>query len=249
MIYDYVTKGTVYSIANILLHAVCLHGLFPATIDTIVVQGWSIGVEVIFYILAPLLIKFIKNSIDRCLKLLCITVPVVWALDVVLYKLLPNISDLFWYLWFPNQLPAFLIGIALFLIIKGERVNRWASTAKYCIGITLWLFLSLSDVLTKSVIIAGVILILWRYGSKIIDNVVFRYIGKVSFGVYLFHYIILNLMITHIGTNFSPVLLIIIYAVIFPAVSIAVGSITHYFIEKPLLRLERRIEKRIMLKN
>lgn len=76
-------------------------------------------------------------------------------------------------------------------------------------GIACVLFFSLSSVLHVSLIEAVVIMALSKYGSKIINNKVFRYVGKVSYGVY-----------------------------------VGIGAISHYFIEKPFLKLERKIEKR-----
>jgi peptidoglycan/LPS O-acetylase OafA/YrhL len=48
-------------IGNILSHFVFLHGLRASWINTLVPGGWSVGVEMIFYAILPILFLKIKN--------------------------------------------------------------------------------------------------------------------------------------------------------------------------------------------
>jgi len=52
-----------HSSADILLNVLFLHALSPSAINNVVPGGWSIGVEMLFYLLAPLIFFFTLNRV------------------------------------------------------------------------------------------------------------------------------------------------------------------------------------------
>ena len=52
-----------HSPADILLNVLFLHALSPSAINNVVPGGWSIGVEMLFYLLAPLIFFFTLNRV------------------------------------------------------------------------------------------------------------------------------------------------------------------------------------------
>ena len=84
-----------------------------------------------------------------------------------------------------------------------------------------------------------------RYAYKVVDNALFVWISKISFGVYLWHQVVQNILqrsfkesyvyfgITDIG-QWTRLSLIVI------AIAVAIASLSWYFFEKPILQRARR---------
>jgi len=101
-----------------------MHGWYPTTLTSVVPGGWSIAVEMTFYACVPFLYLKIKN----------IYVASIAVLGSLLASLLiknytsglltthasfkPYLVDTFTRLWFPSQLPVFMLGIVLYFFIK-----------------------------------------------------------------------------------------------------------------------------------
>jgi peptidoglycan/LPS O-acetylase OafA/YrhL len=99
------------------------NGLNPYWINAanaLVPGGWSIAVEMTFYILFPYLFSRI-NSLKKAIVLTALTIFISQALFLLL-KRHPmadkNIWDIFISLWFPNQLAIFLLGFILFFLYR-----------------------------------------------------------------------------------------------------------------------------------
>lgn len=248
-VYNLMVRNEIGSIGSLIAHIFAIHGLVPQYIGDIIVQGWSVSIEVLFYLFVPVVIKLCNDKLENYIKLIFFTTTIVWIFNIVGDKLLtiylPATEGTFFYLWMPNQFVAFLVGICLYLvIIKEKKIENWKNTAIYLIGIACVLFFSLSSVLHVSLIEAVVIMALSKYGSKIINNKVFRYVGKVSYGVYLFHMLVICILQDLGFMSHGWAISLVLYFVVVPMVSVGIGAISHYFIEKPFLKLERKIEKR-----
>ncbi|ASY20174.1 acyltransferase [Candidatus Planktophila vernalis] len=84
-----------------------------------------------------------------------------------------------------------------------------------------------------------------HYAYKVVDNALFVWISKISFGVYLWHQVVQNILqrsfkesyvyfgITDIG-QWTRLSLIVI------AIAVAIASLSWYFFEKPILQRARR---------
>lgn len=70
----------------------------------------------------------------------------------------------------------------------------------------------------------------------------FNYLGKISYGLYLYHLIVIFIM-TKLFNNFVEISNLIVYTIIFFVISISltilVSSISYRFIEKPFLKLKQ----------
>lgn len=102
-----------------------VHGLWPDTINTYVPGGWSITVEIFFYCLIPFIIRKI-NNLNQAVSFLIISYIFRFIAIYLTRRLIGNegINGEFLYLFFPNQLPIFAVGIILyFVIIKKETIE------------------------------------------------------------------------------------------------------------------------------
>lgn len=247
--YNLFVREITGSLGSVVIHVFLLHGIFPQYISDIIGHGWSVGVEILFYILIPSIIRRFGYRLENYLRLIFWNVLSVWCLNLVGSKVcitfFPDMDNTFWYLWLPNQLPAFLIGICLYLIvIRKQKIEDWKNVSKYLIGILILVFLSVSEVLTRSMIEAGLILILSMFSSKIISNSFFRYIGKVSYGIYLFHMLVIFFLQDSGFMEYSEFVSLIMYFIVVPIVSIGFGMIAYYFVERPFISMERKIENK-----
>jgi peptidoglycan/LPS O-acetylase OafA/YrhL len=99
---------------DVLLNMVFLHALSPTAINNVVPGGWSIGVEMLFYMIAPLLFFLAMNRTRLFLAsvvLLAISLAVTSMSDCN-GTLECNVSNnSFSYFWPPVQGPCFIVGM------------------------------------------------------------------------------------------------------------------------------------------
>lgn len=101
-----------YTIANILANVFFIHGFFPAAYNDIVPGGWSIGVEMVFYVLFPLLFLLHRN-LKRPLLLSGFLIAGCYLLvSLVQWQLGQSTANSdFLYFNIANQLQVFIIGM------------------------------------------------------------------------------------------------------------------------------------------
>jgi peptidoglycan/LPS O-acetylase OafA/YrhL len=102
---------------NILANVLFLHGLVPAANQSIVGGGWSVGTEVLFYLLAPMLFM-LRNRWPLLIVVAVLCYPMVLWLVWLGWSALgaPGYVEDNHFLYFSiaNQLPVFICGCLLF---------------------------------------------------------------------------------------------------------------------------------------
>lgn len=239
--------------SNIISNVFFVHGFSPYWINSLVPGGWSIAVEMLFYALFPFLFTKIK-SIHSAFIFLNIT---------LLFKLVfqeyftyfPFISEP--YLWreflfyyFPCQLPIFALGIILFFLIEDS------STIKLVSPKVIFLFMillvsqvgSTFDFLYFNHLVFGVFFVIFgvvlsKGKLSFICNPILKYIGKISFSMYIIHFIVISWLAKfhlmdfcqHYFLNFSLRFLLIL------SVSVFISTLTYHLIEIPFQNLGKKI--------
>lgn len=238
--------------------ALFLHGFHPDTINSVVPGGWSIAVEMTFYLVFPLLMRF--RSVWVYIAL--------FVGGVLLQRLnAPIAAKLFAYppeqaymtvnfsvLNFVSQFPVFIMGIAAYLFLKRGRVSNLKMFAVggplFCLFVykfwvfSLWPFTH--DVYTGAMF-AVFLVFLAYYPVRLLVNKLTVTLGKLSFSMYLTHFAVLNVL-TKLGfdkflgggntESFFYFLTVLVIAA-------AVSSITYKFIEKPGIAIGRRLIDRM----
>jgi exopolysaccharide production protein ExoZ len=250
---------------NILASATFTHGFHPAAISSIVPGGWSIADEMTFYLVLPLLVATLRSWRAAALALavsICIAT-LTYGLSVRGYLFPGQDRDLigkFAFLWFPNQLPAFLAGLLVFHLLTafsgvlprgvlraGLVLSIIAMAAIPFVAMTLlsrvtfvMYFMSTGYVL----VFALAVFCLGQGAGRMLVNAPARYVGKVSYSAYFWHFPALGLV--HWGT--SPLETLtpswLYFAIMFAAgvvLTIAASSVTHRFVEAPMIRLGRHL--------
>lgn len=125
-LWQYFANGVRFTLPNIVTTYFFVNGVSPHYINNIVPGGWSITVEVAFYLIAPWLFRYVK-SLDSAVWFVLLSVA---GSSVLSYWLRshPMIDvrgttgqaswEWFLFLYFPNQAAIFGYGLVLFHIVK-----------------------------------------------------------------------------------------------------------------------------------
>ena len=203
------------SLSNIIAHLLFLHGLFPKYCNSILGVEWYIGVLAIFYFLAPFIHRFI-NSLPRAIVFFLIIDIGCYYLNSYAMTLLPNSEYSYIFSEFINgycfifQLPTLSLGILLYYLLKRDykiTTNKYVSVMLSVISILLavcilkyygivapyipFFKLALPTLFALSFFVYMVGQDI--YSLPLINNCVFDFLGRHSYGIYLFHVLLLYL--------------------------------------------------------
>lgn len=192
------------------LTALFLHGFHPETITSVVPGGWSIAVEMNFYLVLPLLLHHlttIKSSIYFFLFSLCMYGISRLAFDHLFSGVYPTnqqyLVPMFIYLNFFGQLPVFAIGICTYFAFSNvnslKRVMIFGNLLFMLSIVLLVLLPSYSNItrLLGNYIAIGATFALFAitlsvFPVKVLVNRVATQLGKISFSMYLSHFAVLH---------------------------------------------------------
>lgn len=205
------SSGSTNSLFNILSHLTFLHGFSPYWVNTIVPGDWSIAVEFCFYATCPVLFLWVTD-LRRTIGFFLVSILVGELILLALHLHHPQPRPLAWddfrYWLLPSQLPVFIAGIAAFHARSGK-FKSIAIFVAACIAGLIGQFgfqevvehsLAIpykSAMLNNSVtIIASFLFFVVLASGKIplLSNPVIRFLGKISFSVYLTHFAVLHWM-------------------------------------------------------
>jgi peptidoglycan/LPS O-acetylase OafA/YrhL len=190
--------------------AAFVHVWHPESINSVVPGGWTIGVEMTFYLLVPFL--FLRlTTVPRTLWFILLTLALAAAMNsaapLVLEGALPGVSqrslDNFRYFWFFNQLPVFGFGILAFHWFQSTRGATDPRLGPVLLVVALLLCLALvrvettADLLPQHVLYALAFCVFamalrldphWLFVNPLIV-----WVGKVSFSIYLVHFALIRI--------------------------------------------------------
>ena len=200
--YTLITKN--YAWSGIALNFSFLHGFSPAYINSIVPGGWSIGVEMLFYLFCPLLFSKIRN-LNHAIAFLTLTLLIGFIVRYFLTKFPPDANASNWasfvYFFISNQLPVFALGIALFWAICSKAEINFQRILELVVLILIGLFTGFS--ILPEHLLVSLFFGLMVYAVFQLPNVqlsthfwslALMHIGKISFSLYLVHYACLYLL-------------------------------------------------------
>ena len=254
---------------NVLASITFTHGFHPATISSIVPGGWSIADEMTFYLVLPLLVAGLRSWRTAALALaisICVAT-LTYGLAVRGYLFQGQDRDsigTFAFLWFPNQLPAFLAGLLVFHLLTAfsgalPRGALRAGLVLSIIAMTAIPFAAMA-LLSRvtfvmyfmstgySLVFALAVFCLARGVGHVLVNAPIRYIGKISYSAYFWHFAALGLVHWGVAPLDALTSSEIRFAAIFAAglvLTIAASSITYRIVETPMIQLGRRIAAKV----
>lgn len=181
---------------QVLIFASFLGVFFPSSMFLLPFGGWTVEIEMFFYIFIPFLFKQI-SGIKKALIFFALSWLSYFILEHFLFKMFQG--DYSSYLLFPAQIPVFAIGIVLFHIINKQAFKITRPYLFFLSLVTcLWLMLALSEKfvflyehILFSLFFSGIILLMSSNNINLLQNKITTFLGKVSYSLYLCHFIII----------------------------------------------------------
>jgi len=208
MVLHWLVWGKSYDLAEILVNALFLFNVIPHMTDGIVWASWSIGVEMIFYALFPLLLLTCRD-LTRTLLALVVTTTLATLFTAGLQPFEAQMMSFVHHNFVANA-PYFVWGILAYQVHSkvsnlpqaARRPVCWALCA-FSLGsiLTLYFGTPLYEYFTVrgwrraweilwGVPFATVCVAMALHPSRLLSNRVTRYLGHVSFSLYLIHPIV-----------------------------------------------------------
>lgn len=239
-----------------------LHGWHPETITSVVPGGWTIAVEMTFYLCVPFLFKYL-TSITRTLLALFGSLVLAWGLGGAVEAYLISqyspehryMVDGFTFFWFFSQLPIFLMGILLYQIFRlmGDLKDERLGLLLIIISVFLWI--SFLDVGTYRDLIPPHVLYglsfltfslgLYLYPTQWLVNPLTRALGRISYSVYLTHFGVIFILRDFIfpGASYIGDGHFLAAFVVVLVLSCAISWATYHLVEQPGVALGKRLVK------
>ncbi|TSD67604.1 acyltransferase [Inquilinus sp. KBS0705] len=244
------------SLGNIISNFTFTHGFSPYWIASLVPGGWSVAIEVAFYCLVPFLYYRIKN-IQQAYNFLLVTLAIRFILLLIFQHIILIPENRLWneylFLYFPNQLPIFALGIILYFLIYSEtyEINLKSlllGAIFLLVGFSLEQQLLIYNLFLFGLSFILLVIALQKYHPKILFNQAFLYIGKVSYTLYLTHWAAIYFLnkfrlinfFEKVNEPFAIINLIINYLIVL-SISLFFSCILNYFIEEPLQKFGKKI--------
>jgi peptidoglycan/LPS O-acetylase OafA/YrhL len=219
----------------------------------ILVHFWSLAIEEQFYIFWPVIIYFVpKNKMAYvCGFLICLSLAVRFYLHYVVEMNFVKI-----YIFTFARLDALAVGALVACLVRSDEGIAWLK--KYA----LWIFYAASALVagivlyhmsfdlkyfttfgyTVLAIVFGCLLLIsltdhpYNVFKKFLETGVMRFFGKYSYGIYVYHMIVLRIaeqqLEPHIGRGKTLALVFVL--------SIVIAVISYHAIEKHFLKLKSR---------
>lgn len=238
---------------NIVSNITFTNGINPYWITSLVPGGWSITCEMFFYALIPILFLKIKNS-NQAINFLILTLLIKIGLQEFFVTNPFLIYDRLWreylYFYFPSQLPIFAFGILLFFLIN-ESIPKISFTKFFVLLLLIFIQVGLQkDFLYIIHILFGILFVTFvYYFSKgyfnFLINPVFKFLGKISFSLYISHFAVIHWLGKFEGLNFisNSYLNLVLNLVIVLFFSSIVSYLLYRIIELNFLKISSILTK------
>ncbi len=267
--YSYLKTGEMlvaeqYTALNVAANVLFFHGFYPPANTNIVLGGWSIGTEMAFYLLFPLMF-FLALQLKKLSAVLLLLVAGLLVMgDFYLVQAVETLFGMqignngFVYYNLANQILVFATGISLYFLEQRQVMVKWS----WWLDALLFVLFTLAAIAVWKMglrysffmipVISGISFVflynVMRKNAHLNGRFI-RKVGQLSFSMYVFHFIFayqLTGVISRLLAPYLPgdVLLLICYAAA-TAMTMLVAMVTEKWIEKPGIDLGRAIIRRI----
>jgi peptidoglycan/LPS O-acetylase OafA/YrhL len=246
--------GQVTNVSDIVLNLAFLHEWVPSANNSVVPGGWSIGVEMFFYSIVPL-IWMLKPARLR-LSVLGIACVAGVAVTFIVARTITSgwyvENNSFLYYWFPTQAPVILMGLILYLTTPGlwhhredspRMIYMAGSLACFVLALAFGTIGEIAPVLAPATVALGFLGVILSLRGSLLRFVTNRFamaLGKVSYSVYISHFLVLDCergllqhgTIDRLGSFAFPVVLVLTILL-----ASGLACLGKRFIEDPGIRL------------
>jgi peptidoglycan/LPS O-acetylase OafA/YrhL len=226
---------------TIFLHLTFLTFLSAAAWNTLVPGGWSIQSEVLHYLMFWKITRTNKNlllNIYILVGLCSFSIQFIKeeSVNIFLYNLIQSWLRLNLF----STIVYFILGMVYSNLMQGKNIPEFKSyfNLKCCIAIIIFLNLPLNFGHNLiAIIFIAVSVFVVTYSPKIISSALSR-IGKYSYFVYFFHFIVIDLLYEFYSTQTRishQILMFFIFFSLATSISTFVGIFSYRFVEKPIM--------------
>ena len=230
---------------DVLLNISFLFNFVPGHEWSIAYAGWSVGTEMAFYTIFPLVFMTTRSWRGICCWLL-ITLAIAQSIRGPLFAN-PTVHWPFPYTLILNQMPVFVIGMATYRVYKlvhntaSARRIGMALVAASLVGAYLMAYPFMVDRVGSSLYLRAILCGMFLLGVvlspiKIIVNRFSGFFGEISYSVYLTHVfccLIVQRIAVHYMGHFPSVISFAISYVLLLAIVLTISYVTYRFIEEP----------------
>lgn len=218
----------------------------------LLIHFWSLAVEEQFYIFWPLVVKLL--SLKRLLKVSILAIGISFLFRT--YGFVFGFQPEFQYMSTLARIDALLIGACIAILVRFNlrillRMVRpvfWSSII-VVVGFIAYTrrinFLSLPYVYTVIDLFCGALLVMClspareNVFSRSFNNPLLRQVGKYSYGLYIYHYIIYNLALNIFSERIFSLWAEIALGVLVIVISFIISILSYRWLEIPFLRLKK----------
>lgn len=202
---------------------------------------WSIAIEEQFYLfIAPIFLLIKKKNIFNFLLYFTIGYFIIYHIPFL--EILRKYNMLFFY---------FSAGgvFSYFSLFPRFHLNKYLKTVVLILFITLLttnIFINnLSNLLYHIIcllVFSSSIYILSLHPYKVLNNGLLKYLGKISYGLYMYHAVVFQILgflflrLTHLN---STLFIILFYSLVF-IITIIISTISYKYFETPFLKLKNK---------
>lgn len=249
------------SLQTLLLNLTLTFGFAPWT--GIVWGGWTVGVEMIFYVVLPVLMLTVRSSMATLL-LVVASIFVTYAAHSALADHYEHTVSLYRYNWayfsFAANLCFFALGLYAYRIARDidrtSRAMRWGVPAFAAALLGILLFARPHSAWEADLILWGfgfAALTVWQstWPSRWNANRIFEHVGERSYSVYLLHPVVIVLLKNPLQAVYKtltpeigPYAYFVCAALVLLAL-LALAEATYRLIEVPAIRYGQKINSRI----
>ncbi len=248
-----------YTSLNIFSTLSFTNGFLPdVMMHEIVIGGWTLAVEMVFYVLLPVIFMCVKN-LKAAIWLFLITVCASILLKSLMFRYSiysPAVLIEYTYYWLPAQLPVFALGImAYFTLFKSDFNHSVELNLKRVLGYFLMFcgayFFVVSSYSGKLLITENIAfsfaLLLFIAGmainpSSFFNNKATQFLGKISYSFYLIHFFVIRLFLKYFDRFTLTGNARFVVGIVFVLITTSVISyVTYLLIEQPFQKFAARL--------
>lgn len=231
---------------GILTNLFFVNSLFPEYSNSFVPGGWSVSIEFMFYFMMP----FLCQKINNMNKALVFTVISLIFSTVTCYFLKMWYDPTFVYYSIFSQLPIFSLGILAYFIINDKWEIKSSTWLLLCGAVLIFCYATVSYHFLYSIMLVLLVIALAKKPYKLFSNKILASIGKVSFSMYIIHFIVIHAIYLarpeiQIAGMFNNLIYFIASYLVVTSITYGLSRLTYKFIEVPGQNIGKKLIKRL----